>query len=96
MFFGRSPPLLEIAILLVGELPMPLARHHKGMKIVAATDAFFVGEGLLPSSPECGGGGIRRMPEGVKHAQVRQMKAARSCRNCPKIVSLLSSQPYVV
>jgi hypothetical protein len=25
---------------------MPLAQHHKGMKIVAATDAFFVGEGL--------------------------------------------------
>jgi hypothetical protein len=30
---------------LSGELPMPLARHHKGMKVVAATDAFFVGEG---------------------------------------------------
>jgi hypothetical protein len=24
---------------------MPLAHRHKGMKIVAATDAFFVGEG---------------------------------------------------
>jgi hypothetical protein len=24
---------------------MPLARHHKGMKIFLATDAFFVGEG---------------------------------------------------
>jgi hypothetical protein len=43
----------ELPALFVGELPMPLAHRHKGMKIVAATDAFFVGEGYQTLPDNC-------------------------------------------
>jgi hypothetical protein len=45
-FFLAKFPCLSRNLFSEEELPMRLSRHHKGMKIFLATDAFFVEEGF--------------------------------------------------